>query len=281
MIYHRRMIQVICALLYNCHVTGFYEGEIYQGSTKGICVPGLNCYSCPGAVGACPLGSLQNALILSKYRLPYYVLGVLLLFGTLLGRVVCGFLCPFGLVQDLLDKIPLPKIKKNVWTRRLSWLKYAILAILVILVPIVLGEPGFCKLLCPAGTLEAGIPLTAANPELRELTGALFRWKVIILVFLIGAGIFLFRPFCRFLCPLGAFYSLFHKVSVLGVTVDVEKCTGCGRCTHHCRMDVRQVGDRECIQCGACIKECETGAIRWKYSCFVHAIPGGDKNLLK
>ena len=94
------MIQLITAVLYNCNITGFAKGTIYQGDVKGLCVPGLNCYSCPGAVGACPLGSLQSALVSSKYKLPYYMLGVLLLFGIFFGRVICGFLCPFGFLQE-------------------------------------------------------------------------------------------------------------------------------------------------------------------------------------
>ena len=95
----RRLIQVYAALLYNANIKGFVNGRIYTGNTKYACVPGFNCYSCPGAVGACPLGSLQNALAASGTTAPYYVLGILALFGILLGRTICGFLCPVGLGQ--------------------------------------------------------------------------------------------------------------------------------------------------------------------------------------
>ena len=91
----RRLIQVISAVLYNCNVGGFAEGRIYQGASKGMCVPGLNCYSCPGAIGSCPLGSVQSALVSAKYKFPYYIIGILLLFGILLGRVICGFFVSF------------------------------------------------------------------------------------------------------------------------------------------------------------------------------------------
>ena len=144
----RRWIQIICAVLYNCNLTGFAKGTIYQGNLKSICVPGLNCYSCPGAVFSCPLGSLQSALLSSKYRFPYYMLGMLLLFGILLGRLICGFLCPFGLVQELLYKIPTKKLQKNVWTRRLSRLKYVILAVFVILIPLVFLTPEIGRASC-------------------------------------------------------------------------------------------------------------------------------------
>jgi len=259
----RRWIQLICAILYNCHITNFAKGAIYQGNLKGICVPGLNCYSCPGAAFSCPLGSLQSALLSSKYRFPYYMLGVLLLFGVLLGRAICGFLCPFGLLQELLYKIPSKKLPKSAWTRRLSYLKYIILAVFVVFVPLVFLVPGFCKYICPAGTLEGGIFLLLKNESLRRLAGGLFRWKLLLLILLLLLAVFIFRAFCRFLCPLGAFYGLFHKVSLPGVRIGQEKCNGCGLCVRHCKMDVKKVGDAECIRCGECVKSCPEHALRF------------------
>lgn len=261
----RRLVQLICAVLYNCHITGFAKGTIYQGDVKGICMPGLNCYSCPSAVFSCPLGSLQSALLSSKYRFPYYMLGVLLLFGILFGRIICGFLCPFGLVQELLYKIPAKKLEKNVWTKRLSFLKYVILVIFVIFIPLLFYVPGFCKYICPAGTLEGGIPLLLTNEALRQLAGRLFQWKAFLLFLILLSAVFIFRIFCRFLCPLGAFYGLFHKFSLFGVRVDQEKCNGCGLCVSHCKMDVKKVGDAECIQCGECIENCNKCAISIGY----------------
>ena len=90
----RRIIQLYAALLHNAHVKGFITGKMYQGNIKKLCMPGLNCYSCPGAIGACPLGSLQNALAASNVRTPTYVLGILALFALILGRTICGGLCP-------------------------------------------------------------------------------------------------------------------------------------------------------------------------------------------
>lgn len=257
----RKLVQVICALLYNCNFTGFAEGKIYQGDIKGICVPGLNCYSCPGAIGSCPLGSLQSALLSSKYKFPYYILGILLLFGVILGRVVCGFLCPFGLLQELLYKIPSRKIRKNKWTRHLSCLKYIILIVFVIGIPLILAVPGFCKYICPAGTLEGGVFLVIMNERLQALIGRLFSWKMAVLAVVIFSAVFIFRSFCRFICPLGAFYALFHKVSMVGMKLDKEKCNGCNACVAHCKLDVKYVGDRECIQCGECIGCCSKCAL--------------------
>ncbi len=260
----RKLIQLISAVLYNCHITGFAKGAIYQGGLKSACIPGLNCYSCPGAVFSCPLGSLQSALVSSKYRFPYYMLGILLLFGILFGRIICGFLCPFGLVQELLYKIPSKKLKKSIWTRRLSYLKYVVLTVFVVGVPLIFLTPGFCKYICPAGTLEGGIPLLFKNESLRQLAGGLFRWKMLLLVLILLSSVFLFRFFCRFLCPLGAFYGLFNKFAPFGVRIEAEKCNGCGACIRRCKMDVKKVGDAECIQCGECIETCPTCALKYR-----------------
>ena len=264
--FSRRYVQLLAAVLYNCNFKGFAAGRIWQGETKGLCVPGLNCYSCPGAVGACPLGSLQTALLSSKYKFPYYILGTFLLLGLFLGRLICGFLCPFGLLQEILHKIPTPKIQKNRVTRALTWGKYLILFVFVIGIPLVFLAPGFCKFLCPAGTLEAGIPLTILQENLRALTGMLFTWKVGILVVILVACVFCHRAFCRFLCPLGAIYSFFNPVSFFGIKVDQTKCIHCDACVRHCKMDVKKVCDRECIQCGECIGHCPTRAIRYGVS---------------
>ena len=256
----RRLIQLCAALLYNLNLKGFAEASIYKGKSKGLCVPGLNCYSCPGAVGSCPLGTLQNALSAMDRKLPFYILGVLLLFGVTMGRTICGFLCPFGLVQELLYKIPVPKIKKNRVTQELSKVKYVILAVFVVILPVVfkaasgLPVPAFCKYICPAGTLEGGIPLVLLDDSLSGLAGALFHWKVLVLAVILVSACFLYRSFCRILCPLGAIYSLFAPVALLGVRIDRDTCVDCGRCVRTCKMDVRQVGDRECIQCGECMK---------------------------
>lgn len=267
----RRLIQLYAALLYNAHVKGFITGNIYTGSSKMLCLPGFNCYSCPGAIGACPLGALQNAIASSGSRTPTYVLGILLLFGLTLGRTICGFLCPVGLLQELLYKIPTPKVKKGRVTRVLSWLKYVILAIFVVIIPLWYAlqsypVPAFCKYICPAGTFEGAIGLLSnpVNADKFSMLGILFTRKFVILLVIVAACVFIYRAFCRFLCPLGAIYGLFAKVAVIGVKVEASKCTDCGRCVSHCQMDIRHVGDHECIHCGACMDVCPTKAISFK-----------------
>lgn len=267
----RRWIQLYAALLYNANIRGFVKGELFRGGSKAVCLPGLNCYSCPGAVGACPLGALQNALASADRRAPYYVLGCLLLFGILLGRTICGYLCPVGLIQELLHKIPVPKVKKNRFTRLLSYLKYVILIVFVILIPLYsivtrVPVPAFCKYICPAGTGEGAVALLSspAHDDLFALLGSLFTNKIIILIALVTAAMFIWRVFCRFLCPLGALYGLFNRIAVTGIRVEDEKCVSCGRCVQVCQADIRHPGDRECVACGRCIDSCPEKAITLK-----------------
>lgn len=270
----RRLIQIYCALLYNCNIKGFINGRIYTGNTKYICTPGLNCYSCPGAVAACPLGAMQNAFASSGTRAPFYVLGILGLLGLMLGRTICGFLCPVGLGQDLLYKIKTPKIKKSRYTRALSYVKYVILVVFAVFIPLMYGifqnaaVPAFCKYICPAGTFGGGIGLliNPANSDYFAMLGPLFTWKFCLLVAIIVFCVFMYRPFCRFICPLGAIYGFFNKIAIIGVKLDNQKCTDCGLCISHCKMDVKHVGDHECINCGECMSVCPVKAISWKGS---------------
>lgn len=269
----RRIIQLYAALLTNANLKGFGNGKIYEGNVKFACAPGLNCYSCPAASASCPLGALQNALANSDTKLPYYVFGILILYGFLFGRWICGFLCPFGLIEDLLYKIKTPKIKKSPVTRLLSYLKYVILVVFVILIPLIyalqssnIPLPAFCKYICPSGTLlgAGGLLSNENNDYMFEMLGPLFTWKSCLLVAIIAACVFCYRSFCRFICPLGAIYGLFNKISLLGMDLNKSDCIDCGLCTGKCKMDIRHVGDHECISCGDCIEVCPTKAITIK-----------------
>ena len=271
----RRGIQLASACFLNGYATGFLKGSIFTKNTKAVCVPVLNCYSCPGALGACPIGSLQAMLCKNKGRFPFYVLGTLILFGVLCGRLLCGFICPFGFVQDLLYKIPVKKIHINKKIDKpLRYLKYLVLLLFVVLLPLLIkgktgvSSPWFCKYICPAGTLEGGIPLVASNKQLRSLTGVLFGWKTALLIIIIVASVFTGRFFCRYICPLGAFYSFFNKFGFYRMGIDKSKCTDCKTCEKVCIMAVdvtKNINGTECVRCGKCAASCPSNAIKTGY----------------
>ena len=269
----RGWIQAGAALLTNVHLPNFLKGGIYQGKGKAVCVPGLNCYSCPGASGACPIGSFQAVVGSSKFSFSYYITGFLILLGVLLGRFICGFLCPFGWLQELLHKIPSKKLSTKK-LKPLTYLKYVILLFAVILLPALavndlgMGDPFFCKYICPQGVLEGAIPLAAVNENIRAALGTLFTGKLVILIVVVVLSVLVFRPFCKWICPLGAFYALMNRVSLLGIKVDEHQCVSCGKCAKVCKMDVdvtKTPNHTECIRCGKCINACPTEAIRFNY----------------
>ena len=269
----RGLIQAGAVLLTNLHLPNFLKGGIYQGKGKAVCVPGLNCYSCPAASGACPIGSFQAVVGSSKFSFSYYITGFLILLGVLLGRFICGFLCPFGWFQELLHKIPTKKISTKK-LKPLTYIKYAVLLFMVILMPMLIandvgmGDPFFCKYLCPQGVLEGAIPLAAVNSGIRAALGALFSWKLGILITVIVLSVLFYRPFCKWLCPLGAFYALLNKVSLFGMKVDEHKCVSCGKCAKACKMDVdvtKTPDHTECIRCGMCVRACPTKAVSFRY----------------
>ncbi len=278
----RAWVQIGFTALTNGYAAGFVKGEIYRGPTKAFCVPGLNCYSCPGALGSCPIGALQAVLGSRDYRFAFYVVGFLMFFGALLGRFVCGWLCPFGLVQDLLHKIPfVKKLRKLPGDRWLKYLKYVILAGFVIVLPLTVldvvgqGQPWFCKYICPSGTLLAGIPLVGTNPALQGALGWLFTWKAAVLAVLVLLSVAVYRPFCRYLCPLGAVYGLFNPIAFHRFQIDAEKCTRCGKCQKACKLDIpvyKTPNSPECIRCGDCRRACPHGAV-----CTAHQMQKREK----
>jgi len=215
----------------------------------------------------------------SKFNFSYYVTGTLILLGVLLGRFVCGFLCPFGWLQELLHKIPGKKISTKK-LKPLTYIKYVVLLFAVVLLPVLvvndvgMGDPFFCKYICPQGVLEGAIPLAIANAGIRSALGHLFTWKLAVLIAVVVLSVLFYRPFCKWICPLGAFYALMNRVSLLGIRVDACKCVSCGKCSKVCQMDVdvvRAPNHAECIRCGKCIGACPVDAISYRYGLDVSA----------
>jgi len=207
-------------LLQNPFLKNFASGRIYQGELKTICSPGLNCYSCPAAAVSCPIGAMQLFLAGARHSISLYVTGFLLAVGAVFGRFICGFVCPMGLLQDLVYRIRTPKLITQL--RYTRYIKYAVLIVFVVILPLTiahelsgLGQPWFCKYICPSGTLFGAVPLLAVNELLRGFTGVQFVVKLAIASGVVVASVFVFRVFCRVLCPLGAIYALLNRVALL------------------------------------------------------------------
>ena len=268
----RLAVQLLFTVFTNGYAYGFLHGKIYQGRLKYVCVPGLNCYSCPGALASCPIGALQAVLNQRGFRVPFGVLGFFFLFGSLFGRLVCGWLCPFGLVQDFLHKIPVfHKRKRLPFHPMLQYGKYVTLFGLVCFGSMFLfggfaKVPAFCKYLCPSGTLFGAIPLLAANEQLRSQIGGLFYWKLGVLLLLIILSIKIYRPFCQYLCPLGAVYGWFNRFSLVQIHWEKERCTSCMACEKACPMSLSASEiscSPACIRCGSCVGACPQGCLHF------------------
>ncbi len=269
----RKIVQVAAFGYSNTYIGNFVSGQIYKGRWKQFCNPGMNCYSCPAARLACPIGSMQAVSGSMNFKLSFYVIGFVLALGVVFGRAICGFFCPFGLIQELIYKIPFPKKKLWKW---LTYVKYVLLAVFVVIMPVTMvnelgmSSPAFCEYICPAGTLEGGIPLLSTHPELRATLGALFSVKACILIITLIGCLSVCRFFCKVMCPLGAIYGLLNKVSIYHMECNKKTCVSCGKCHNICPMDVDPVknpNSAECIRCGKCVASCpkESRALKFVY----------------
>jgi polyferredoxin len=275
---NRLLAQLGIFLLQNPFQNNFVNGKIYKGNIKQLCCPGLNCYSCPVAALSCPIGAAQFFLSGAKSSISFYVTGFLIVIGVMFGRFICAYACPMGLLQDILYRIKTPKLVTRL--RFLRYVKYVVLAVFVVLLPLAvtdklagLGQPWFCKYICPSGTIFGALPLLAANNFLRRLIGAQFILKASVAAGIASAAVFVYRVFCRALCPLGAIYALFNKISILHIQCDKEKCLSCGKCSKECHIMLTpfsQPNALECVRCGKCVNACKSKALTYGIRGTVH-----------
>ncbi|MGB9856903.1 MAG: 4Fe-4S binding protein [Dictyoglomaceae bacterium] len=248
----RNISQIISLILINSYYLADFG--------KNIPLPVFNCYSCPLANFACPIGTLQHFLIIRQF--PFLLLGILIFSGIFLGRYFCGWFCPFGTIQDWLYKIKTPKI--NISNRFSTPIRWIFFILLVITIPYITLEPWFCKL-CPAGTLTAGIPQILLKPQLRSLIGILFTIKIIILIVFLISSVFISRSFCRFICPLGTILSSFNKVSFYQLVVK-PSCSECGSCKARCPVNIEVYKDPNSLSCIRCLECTECKQVYGKIS---------------
>lgn len=285
--------QLAALFLSNCRLFITRANPIYSGVGKYICFPGLNCYSCPAAAMSCPLGALQNFMAGLRINLAngqplfgIYVLGSLGIIASMLGRMPCAWLCPFGFLQDWLFRVRVPKM--GFW-RPLALGRYLFLILFVVVLPLALvdqagfGSTWFCKYVCPAGTLEAGLPLLAIEPALRRLVGALFYFKLGLLVFFMLWSSVTLRPFCRAVCPLGLILGFFNRYSWLRLKFHGDRCVDCKACLRTCPVGVRfadgsdDINSSKCIRCLRCYNLCPGGAVTVRFSKFELLEANGER----
>jgi len=230
---------------------------------KWLCNPVLSCHSCALAWFACPIGVFIHY---SGYQLfPFFALGTVLLIGVFLGRLLCGWVCPFGLVQDLLHRIPSPKFVLPGWTANL---KYVVLLLMVFLFPFLWGEStwfSFCRI-CPAAAIQVTLPAMISEGT------SMISWATVIrlaiLVGILSLAVVSSRSFCKVLCPIGALLAPLNLVSFWRVKPPRDACLTCLKCNSTCPTDVnpserlpKQIPANralDCIVCHDCQAVCES-----------------------
>ncbi len=225
-----------------------------------VCSPVFHCYACPLATFACPIGIIAQFSALHLF--PFMAVGLLIAVGVLFGSLICGWICPFGFLQDLVAKAPTPKFDLPKWT---GYLRYVILLGPVLAIPFFLGKEHslFICLVCPAGALETALP----NMIGQAAAGEVIDWpnavKMTILALFLIAIFFVKRPWCRLLCPLGAIFSLFNRVSAFFLRFDAGECTSCEQCHKLCEYGIepeKTPNDLSCVRCLECTK-CDPEAL--------------------
>ena len=195
----------------------------------------------------CPISAVQNVILKAStgYLLLFLVPTIAALFA---GRLFCGYVCPFGGLQELLH---VKRLRRTIPARWMRFLRFVPYAILVYLVARVIAT----GVLTWGGTTPFKAFFTFGGTPVTLGISALFA----------VASIFLFRPFCRLFCPLGAWLSLVARVSPFRVRVG-SSCVTCGKCDNTCGVCAVKGGTvrpADCLLCGECIRTCPVGALSW------------------
>lgn len=236
---------------------------------------------------------------------PWLAAAPFLLFGILIGKSLCGWVCPFGFAQDLIGFMRRRKGDLSIRTHdTLVYGKFLVLAITLFIgatfavarvtgtsqnyerslgiftwAPFTVLSPAemlFSTL--PNKTLELGLNI-AARPFAEVAAGlgnlsALFWTQLAIMCVVLGFVFFIPRGWCRYFCPHGAIMALFNRFSFLGLRRDPVKCAkgGCRLCVQACPMRVpildlpwEKFSHPECIYCMKCVDVCKDSAIKLKY----------------
>jgi polyferredoxin len=253
----RRIIQSISLI--------FLHSSFWNwAQVKWLCNPVLSCHSCPLAIFACPVGVFVHY---SGYHvIPYLAVGTVLFLGVLFGRLLCGWVCPFGFLQDLLYKIPTVKFVLWDWTR---FVKYGVLIVMVFLLPFFLGELtylSFCRI-CPAAALQSTLPrMIDTGVDVLQTAVVV---KLGLLVFFLVLSTLSNRAFCKVFCPIGAMLAPLNLISFWKIKPSTMTCVKCSWCDNKCppngapssRISEEVPPNRvmDCVYCYECKQACPMG----------------------
>lgn len=198
-----------------------------------------------------PIGAIQNILVtpmeFSK-TLPFWIkVAVVLIPAFFLGPVFCGWVCPKGVIQELLYRRELGIQIPDKLDNSLRKIPYVVLAALIA-VPVLFHVKVFTGAVSPFKVIFnlMGPPLALA-------------FLIVVLI----SSLFIYRPFCKYACPVGALLNLASRIGIFRIKPG-EDCTGCGICVRQCGMNAlksSQKGEKpildkyRCIACGEC-REC-------------------------
>lgn len=268
----RRIVQIAALVLFCLPVLvagwglfGLFEGGDVRIPTpaEGVFFGTLSSSTVAGVTLLDPFAALQIAAASLSFD-PSWLIGalpVLLFYGLIRGRVFCGWVCPVGLVSELVDWIA-GKLKiKRVETPMPRYAKVIVAAVALVLSAIT-GVAAF----------EVINPISAINKAL-VLGSSVGVWVLaaIVVVELLWTR----RVWCRSICPLGGFYEVLGKVGLVNVRMEHEKCTQCGLCKRKCLADPAILDDviagtdcivraGDCMACGSCVEACPTKALAMK-----------------
>ena len=215
-------------------------------------------------LGLCPcvIGALQNAVLhlgdIKAYLAHFIILAVPIVSTLFLGRLFCGWVCPMGAVQQFLYRRDLGFKLPEGWGARLRHLRFVVLAA-VIFAALYTGTTAFAEV----------------DPFKSLFNAQISPVPTTLLVLVLGASIFVFTPWCRFLCPMGAVLSVVGRLSRRQLVFNAE-CKNCGACARtFCDYKALTPGkalpviaQHECARCGECVSRCPRDGMDFE-------IPGG------
>jgi len=266
----RRVVQTVSLIALNTNLVAVL-------SLRRFCLPIMNCEACTFAWLGCPVGMMSRSI--AFLQVPWLVIGGVLLVGAVMGRFLCGWVCPMGFLQDLLYKIRGPKFRLPAFT---SWFKYAFLLVTVVGVAYFVQDYENSKLFfcryCPTSAIQVmGPNLLGGGVALDSF----FVLKVSVLALVVVLAIAHHRSFCKVMCPVGAMVALTNRFSLFSIRLKKDQCIECRKCDRSCPMDVPVSQSKEhgkpvnrkleCIGCLSCEESCPTGAIETRRRRFTSA----------